>query len=179
MTRKSNTLAITVSFVPSISVILWLSGGGVWSNRLCYFRSLFLHCLITKMILSHFTHLVYCLRLIKAAFLAEKWLKGLAHAIIIKKSVILFWLLSMTIWCKHVHRLELRKFFALCAAHSPVRLDIERKFLIPSLTGKCADQKLKNFCSSSLWTCLHHMVILRSQNKITDFFNDFSVGQCF
>ena len=28
----------------------------------------------------------------------------------------------------------------------------------------------KNFYSSSLWTCLHHMVILRSQNKITDFF---------
>ena len=27
----------------------------------------------------------------------------------------------------------------------------------------------KNFCSSSLWTCLHHMVILISQNKITDF----------
>ena len=40
---------------------------------------------------------------------------------------------------------------------------------ISSLTGKCAAQKLKNFCSSSLWTCLHHMVILRSQNKITDF----------
>ena len=28
----------------------------------------------------------------------------------------------------------------------------------------------KNFCRSSLWTCLHHMVILRSQNKITDSF---------
>ena len=29
----------------------------------------------------------------------------------------------------------------------------------------------KNFCSStvSLWTSLHHMVILRNQNKITDF----------
>ena len=37
-------------------------------------------------------------------------------------------------------------------------------------TGECAAQKLKNFCSSSPWTCLHHMVILRSQNKITDFF---------
>ena len=33
---------------------------------------------------------------------------------------------------------------------------------ISSLTGKCAAQKLKNFCSSSLWTCLHHMVILLS-----------------
>ena len=41
---------------------------------------------------------------------------------------------------------------------------------ISSLTGECAAEKLKNFCSSSLWTCLHHMVILRSQNKITDFF---------
>ena len=32
-----------------------------------------------------------------------------------------------------------------------------------------AAEKIKNFCSSSLWTCLDHMVILRSQNKITDF----------
>ena len=35
------------------------------------------------------------------------------------------------------------------------------------------------FCSSSLWTCSHHMVILRSQNKITiflwrDSFNHYS-----
>ena len=29
--------------------------------------------------------------------------------------------------------------------------------------------KNKIFCSSSLWTCLHHIVILRSQNEITDF----------
>ena len=41
---------------------------------------------------------------------------------------------------------------------------------ISSLTGKCAAQKLQNFCSSSLWTCLHHMVMLISQNKITDYF---------
>ena len=47
---------------------------------------------------------------------------------IIKKSVILFWLLNMTILCKHVHRLELQKFFNFCAAHLPVRLDIETKF---------------------------------------------------
>ena len=40
--------------------------------------------------------------------------------------------------------------------------------LISSLTGKCAAQKL-NFCSSGLWTCLHNMVISRSQNKITNF----------
>ena len=38
-----------------------------------------------------------------------------------------------------------------------------------SLTGEYAAEKIKNFCSSSLWTCLHHMVILKSQNKITDF----------
>ena len=37
-------------------------------------------------------------------------LKGLAHAKIIKKSVIFFWLLNITIWCKHVHRLELHFF---------------------------------------------------------------------
>ena len=26
----------------------------------------------------------------------------------------------------------------------------------------------KNFCGSSLWTCVHHMVILKNQKKITD-----------
>ena len=45
-----------------------------------------------------------------------------------KKSVILFWLLNMTLWCKHFHKLELEKFFNFCAAHLPVRLDIETKF---------------------------------------------------
>ena len=30
--------------------------------------------------------------------------------------------------------------------------------------------KIIKICSSSLWTCLHHMVILTTQNKITDFF---------
>ena len=40
----------------------------------------------------------------------KKRLKGLAHAKIIKKSVILFRVLNMTIWCKHVHRLELQIF---------------------------------------------------------------------
>ena len=112
------------------------------------------------------------------------YLKGLAQAKIIKKSVILFWLLNMTIWCKHVHGLELQKFFNFSAVHSPVRLD-DSWFLImdnhvknkkygnfvsiSSLTGECAAEKFKNFCSSSPWTCLHHTVILRSQNKITDF----------
>ena len=38
-------------------------------------------------------------------------LKGTQYqAEIIKKSVILIWLLNMTIWCKHVHILELQKF---------------------------------------------------------------------
>ena len=37
-------------------------------------------------------------------------LKGLAQAKIIKKSVILFRVLNMTIWCEHVHRLELQIF---------------------------------------------------------------------
>ena len=37
-------------------------------------------------------------------------LKGLAQAKIIQKSVILFRVLNMTIWCKHVHRLELQIF---------------------------------------------------------------------
>ena len=40
---------------------------------------------------------------------------------------------------------------------------------ISRLTDKCATHKLKNLHSSSLWTCLHHMVILRSQNKIMIF----------
>ena len=44
---------------------------------------------------------------------------------------------------------------------------------ISRLTGKCAAQKLKR--SSSLWTCLHHVVILRKQKKITHFFYDFSL----
>ena len=40
-----------------------------------------------------------------------------------------------------------------------------------SLTGKCTAQKLKkNFCSSILWTCFHHMVIIISKNRITVFF---------
>ena len=47
---------------------------------------------------------------------------------------------------------------------------------ISSLTGECAAQKLKNFRSSSLWTCLHYMVILKSQNKITDFFMILDLG---
>ena len=39
--------------------------------------------------------------------------------------------------------------------------------------------KIKNVCSSSLWTCLHNLVILRNQNRITRFFYDFSLGSHF
>ena len=35
----------------------------------------------------------------------------------------------MTVCCKHVYRIELQKFLNFCAAHLPVRLDIETKFL--------------------------------------------------
>ena len=38
-------------------------------------------------------------------------LKTHTPAKIIKKSVILFLLLNMTVWCKHVHRLKLHFFF--------------------------------------------------------------------
>ena len=40
---------------------------------------------------------------------------------------------------------------------------------ISRLPGKQAAQKFKNFCRPSLWTCLHHTVILRNQYKIPDF----------
>ena len=74
-------------------------------------------------------------------------LKGLAHAKIIKKSVILFWLLNMTIWCKHVHRLELQKYFNLCAAHSSVRLDIETEFPISNYWQPCQKYEIREFYS--------------------------------
>ena len=34
----------------------------------------------------------------------------------------------MIIWCKHVHRQELQKFLNFCAAHSPVKQDVDTKF---------------------------------------------------
>ena len=37
---------------------------------------------------------------------------------------------------------------------------------ISILTGECAAEKLKNVCSSSLWTSLHQMVILRSVTSV-------------
>ena len=72
-------------------------------------------------------------------------LKGLAHAKISKKSVILFWLLNMTIWCKHVHRLELQKFFNFSAVHSPVRLDIETKLLFSNYWQPCQKYEMREF----------------------------------
>ena len=52
----------------------------------------------------------------KDAFTVD--LKRHNQAKIIKKSVTLFWLLNITIWCKHVHKLELQKFFIyFCVAH--------------------------------------------------------------
>ena len=72
-------------------------------------------------------------------------LKGLAQAKIINKSVILFWLLYMTIWCKNVYRLELQKFSIFCARHSPVRLDIETKFLISNYWQPCQKLDIREF----------------------------------
>ena len=54
-------------------------------------------------------------------------LKQLNQVKIVKKSVILFLLLNMTIWCEHVHRLELQMYFIFCAAHLPVKRVIETK----------------------------------------------------
>ena len=95
----------------------------------------------------------------------KKDLKPHNQAKIIKKSVILFLLLNMTIQCKHVHRLELQFFIYFCAAHLPVLKmryrDEISVFLISDmhvrnkkygnfvsislLTGQCATQKLKTF----------------------------------
>ena len=50
--------------------------------------------------------------------------------------------------------------------------------IISRLTGKCAAQELKNFCSSSLDYGHVYIIwsdILKIQNKITDFFYDFSL----
>ena len=42
---------------------------------------------------------------------ASRQLKRRNQAKIIKKSLILFWLLNMAIICEHVHRLVMRMFF--------------------------------------------------------------------
>ena len=68
-------------------------------------------------------------------------LKRLDQAEIVKKSVILFWLLNMTISCKHAHRLELQKkitVFLILDMHVRNKKSLVS---ISSLTGKCAAQK--------------------------------------
>ena len=55
-------------------------------------------------------------------------LKGLAQAKILKKSVVLFWLLNI-----------------FSAAHSAVRLDIETKFLITNYRQPCQKYEIREF----------------------------------
>ena len=50
--------------------------------------------------------------------------KGTCPGLKSSKSVILFWLLNVTIYDVN------KSFSKICAAHSPIRLDIETKFLI-------------------------------------------------
>ena len=76
-------------------------------------------------------------------------LKGLNQAKIITKSVILFWLLNMTIWCKHAHRLEMQKSLHFSASHLPVRLDMETKF--PYFLFWTCMSKIRNTGISSLY----------------------------
>ena len=82
----------------------------------------------------------------------DKAWKGQSQAKITKKSVILLWLLNMTIWCKHVHRLELQKFLIFSPAHSPVRLDIETKFPYFFFRYGCPKLEIRNFVSISRLT---------------------------
>ena len=73
----------------------------------------------------------------KVPMILSPYLKRLNQATIIKKLVILFWFLNMAIWCKHVYRLELQRFLIVGAAHLPVRLDIEIKFLMSDFGHAC------------------------------------------
>ena len=59
---------------------------------------------------------------------ASHGIHGINQAKIVVKLVILFLLLNMTIWCKHIHRLELQNFFNFCVPHLPDSLDIKTKF---------------------------------------------------
>ena len=52
----------------------------------------------------------------------------------------------------------------MCAQKWPKARIISFSF-ISRLTGKCATQKIEQNCSSSLCICLHHMAILKSENK--------------
>ena len=54
--------------------------------------------------------------------------------------------------------------------HACPKREIGNLLFIPSrLTYKCATHKLKDICNSSLWTRSHHMVILKTNHKNTDF----------
>ena len=54
--------------------------------------------------------------------------------------------------------------------HACPKSEMRNFVFISHQTGQFETQKFKNLCSSCLRTCLHHMVILRSKNKNTDFF---------
>ena len=79
------------------------------------------------------------------------------------------------------HNLTVCAVMGICWRHYHVKNKKYGNFVsTSSLTCKCTAQKLKkNFCSSILWTCLHYMVILISQNRITDFLRDFSLSSPF
>ena len=99
---------------------------GQCRRRWTSFDTAFVQCLVS--IRVHYVGSQHSqLYMISYLMYLNRWgtdLKGLDQAEIIKKSVILFGLLDMTIWCKHVHRLELQKFLNFCAAHSTVKLEI-------------------------------------------------------
>ena len=64
-------------------------------------------------------------------------------------------------------KLELRKFFLILVLHiyQLIERDIKTKFpyfLFWTCMSKISHLEI---CSSSLWACLHHMVILRSRKK--------------
>ena len=94
----------------------------------------------------------------------QNGLKGHAQAKIIKKSVILFWLINMTIWCKHVHRLELQKFFNFCAAHLPVRLDIKT-------TTTTTSRWVKITLICTIWINMHVNFVKLNANFSYNFFS--------
>ena len=48
--------------------------------------------------------------------------------------------------------------------------EIRNFVFISPLTSKCATQKIEKLRNSSVWTCSHHTVILKIENKNTDFF---------
>ena len=73
---------------------------GVWHNfwKSCRPYSCFSGQVYKEQMLN------WCGLTIKNTFILSTLIKGLNQAKISLKSVILFWLLNMTIWCKHVHK---------------------------------------------------------------------------